>query len=38
MMKPVLQVALDLLNADRAVAIAQDAVKGGADWLRQEPL
>src|SRR5512136_729005 len=32
-MKPVLQVALDLLNADRAMAIAQDAVKGGADWL-----
>jgi 3-hexulose-6-phosphate synthase/6-phospho-3-hexuloisomerase len=32
-MKPVLQVALDLLNADRAVAIAKDAVKGGADWL-----
>ena len=33
MMKPVLQVALDLLNAERAVAIAKDAVKGGADWL-----
>jgi 3-hexulose-6-phosphate synthase/6-phospho-3-hexuloisomerase len=32
-MKPVLQVALDLLNADRVVAIAHDAVKGGADWL-----
>jgi 3-hexulose-6-phosphate synthase/6-phospho-3-hexuloisomerase len=32
-MKPVLQIALDLLNADRAVAIAKDAVKGGADWL-----
>jgi len=32
-MKPVLQVALDLLNADRALAIAQAAVKGGADWL-----
>jgi len=32
-MKPVLQVALDLLNADRALAIAYDAVKGGADWL-----
>ena len=32
-MKPVLQVALDLLNADRALAIARDAVKGGADWL-----
>jgi 3-hexulose-6-phosphate synthase / 6-phospho-3-hexuloisomerase len=32
-MKPVLQVALDLLNGDRALAIADDAVKGGADWL-----
>jgi 3-hexulose-6-phosphate synthase/6-phospho-3-hexuloisomerase len=32
-MKPVLQVALDLLNADRALAIAHDAVIGGADWL-----
>ncbi|DAC72699.1 MAG TPA: bifunctional hexulose-6-phosphate synthase/ribonuclease regulator [Thermoplasmata archaeon] len=32
-MKPVLQVALDLLNADRAIAIAHDAVNGGADWL-----
>ena len=32
-MKPVLQVALDLLNADRALAIAKQAVKGGADWL-----
>jgi 3-hexulose-6-phosphate synthase/6-phospho-3-hexuloisomerase len=32
-MKPVLQVALDLLNAHRAIAIARDTVKGGADWL-----
>jgi 3-hexulose-6-phosphate synthase/6-phospho-3-hexuloisomerase len=32
-MQPILQVALDLLNAERAIAIAQDAVKGGADWL-----
>jgi 3-hexulose-6-phosphate synthase/6-phospho-3-hexuloisomerase len=32
-MKPVLQVALDLLNAERAIAIAHDTVKGGADWL-----
>jgi 3-hexulose-6-phosphate synthase/6-phospho-3-hexuloisomerase len=32
-MKPVLQVALDLLNADRAVAIATQALKGGADWI-----
>jgi len=32
-MKPILQVALDLLNSDRALTIARDAVKGGADWL-----
>jgi 3-hexulose-6-phosphate synthase / 6-phospho-3-hexuloisomerase len=32
-MKPVLQVALDILNADRAIAIAKLAVKGGADWI-----
>jgi len=33
LMKPVLQVALDLLNAERAIGIAKDAVNGGADWL-----
>ncbi len=32
-MKPILQVALDLLNADRAIAIAHHAVTGGADWI-----
>ena len=32
-MKPILQVALDLLNNHRAIAIAKDSVKGGADWL-----
>lgn len=32
-MEPILQVALDLLNGDRALKIAKDAVKGGADWL-----
>ncbi len=32
-MKPILQVALDLLNKHRALAIAKDSVKGGADWL-----
>lgn len=32
-MKVILQVALDLLNADRALNIAEEAVKGGADWL-----
>ncbi|UCD13952.1 MAG: orotidine 5'-phosphate decarboxylase [Thermoplasmatales archaeon] len=32
-MKAILQAALDLLNADRALNIAKDTVKGGADWL-----
>ena len=32
-MKPILQVALDLLNTHRALSIAEDSVKGGADWL-----
>ncbi len=32
-MKPVLQVALDLVHGERAVPIAADAVKGGADWI-----
>ncbi|MGC9307198.1 MAG: 3-hexulose-6-phosphate synthase [Thermoplasmatota archaeon] len=32
-MKPVLQVALDLVNMDRAFQIAREAVEGGVDWL-----
>ncbi|RLI57225.1 MAG: 3-hexulose-6-phosphate synthase [Candidatus Thorarchaeota archaeon] len=32
-MEIILQVALDLLNEHRAIAIAEDAVRGGADWL-----
>jgi len=32
-MKPVLQVALDLMHLKRAVDIAQEAVEGGADWI-----
>lgn len=32
-MKPVLQVALDLVNEHRALRIAEAAVAGGADWL-----
>jgi len=32
-MKIILQVALDLLNQHRALAIAKDSVKGGADWI-----
>lgn len=32
-MKPVLQVALDLMHLKRAVEIATEAVGGGADWI-----
>ena len=32
-MKPILQVALDLLNAHRALHIAKETVKGGADFI-----
>ena len=32
-MKPILQVALDLMQLNRAVAIAHEAVDGGADWV-----
>lgn len=32
-MKPVLQVALDFLNLKRALKVAEEAVKGGVDWL-----
>jgi len=30
---PILQVALDLLDLERALVIAEEAVAGGADWL-----
>lgn len=30
---PILQVALDLVETDRAVRIAEEAIAGGADWL-----
>ncbi|HVP94766.1 MAG TPA: bifunctional hexulose-6-phosphate synthase/ribonuclease regulator [Methanoregulaceae archaeon] len=33
MNKPVLQVALDLVELDRALVIAEESVKGGADWI-----
>ena len=32
-MKPVLQVALDFVNLTRALKCADEAVKGGADWI-----
>jgi 3-hexulose-6-phosphate synthase/6-phospho-3-hexuloisomerase len=31
--RPILQVALDLLELERAIAIAREAVLGGADWV-----
>jgi 3-hexulose-6-phosphate synthase/6-phospho-3-hexuloisomerase len=33
MNKPILQVALDLLELKRAIEIASEAIEGGADWL-----
>jgi 3-hexulose-6-phosphate synthase/6-phospho-3-hexuloisomerase len=33
MAKPILQVALDLLELKRAVEIGKEALEGGADWL-----
>ncbi|WP_412534892.1 3-hexulose-6-phosphate synthase [Methanosarcina sp.] len=32
-MVPIIQVALDLLELDRAIEIAKEAIKGGADWI-----
>jgi 3-hexulose-6-phosphate synthase/6-phospho-3-hexuloisomerase len=32
-MKPVLQLALDLVHGDRALQIATEAVRGGVDWI-----
>lgn len=32
-MRPILQVALDLINEERALKIALEAIKGGADWI-----
>jgi 3-hexulose-6-phosphate synthase / 6-phospho-3-hexuloisomerase len=31
--KPILQVALDFIELDRALAVAKEAVSGGADWV-----
>ena len=33
MVRPVLQVALDLTELSRAEKIAEEAVAGGADWI-----
>ena len=32
-MKTILQVALDLMNAHRAIEIAKESIAGGADWI-----
>jgi 3-hexulose-6-phosphate synthase/6-phospho-3-hexuloisomerase len=32
-MKPILQVALDFVDLDRALKLAEEAAAGGADWL-----
>ena len=32
-MKPILQLALDFLNLKRALKVAEEATKGGVDWL-----
>ena len=32
-MKPILQLALDFVDLPRALAVAEEAVAGGADWL-----
>ena len=32
-MKPVLQVALDMVNGHRALTMAQECIQGGVDWL-----
>jgi 3-hexulose-6-phosphate synthase/6-phospho-3-hexuloisomerase len=32
-MKPILQLALDLVHGDRALQIATEAVRGGVDWI-----
>ena len=32
-MKPILQVALDFIDLDRALKLAEEATEGGADWL-----
>jgi len=31
--RPILQVALDILEVDRAIQIAREAVEGGVDWI-----
>lgn len=32
-MKPILQLALDFVDLDRALKVAEEAVRGGVDWL-----
>ncbi|MCL6107036.1 MAG: bifunctional hexulose-6-phosphate synthase/ribonuclease regulator, partial [Actinobacteria bacterium] len=32
-MAPIIQIALDFVDLPRALAVAAEAVQGGADWL-----
>jgi 3-hexulose-6-phosphate synthase/6-phospho-3-hexuloisomerase len=32
-MKPIIQIALDFVDIDRAIKVAKEAIKGGADWI-----
>lgn len=32
-MKPIIQIALDFVDLDRAIRVAEESVRGGADWL-----
>ncbi len=34
--EPVIQLALDFVDLPRALKVAEEAVAGGADWLRPE--
>jgi 3-hexulose-6-phosphate synthase / 6-phospho-3-hexuloisomerase len=36
--KPILQVALDFIELDRALRVAEEAVAGGADWIESGTL
>jgi 3-hexulose-6-phosphate synthase/6-phospho-3-hexuloisomerase len=31
--KPYIQIALDLINLHRALKIAEEAIKGGVEWI-----
>ena len=33
MKEPILQLALDFVDLDRAIRVAEESIKGGVDWL-----